>query len=127
MRPDLPGRALSNPFWWIGLVVVAISIIALVSGLSGRRERRAFLGIEFSYRRPVGHRSGRDFSRDASFNARAGELIHRLRCRVSPSTLRIGASFWWPVGLALAVFYSVFISRRYAGKVSVQRDTQGFY
>jgi len=28
---------------------------------------------------------------------------------------------------ALAVFYFVFISRRYAGKVSVQRDTQGFY
>jgi len=25
------------------------------------------------------------------------------------------------------VFYFVFISRRYAGKVSVQRDTQGFY
>ena len=45
---------------------------------------------------------------------------------VSPTTLRI-ATIWWPVGLALAVFYSVFISRRYAGKVSVQRDTQGFY
>src|SRR4029079_4993924 len=23
VRPDLPGRALFNPFWWIGLVVVA--------------------------------------------------------------------------------------------------------
>jgi non-ribosomal peptide synthetase component E (peptide arylation enzyme) len=45
---------------------------------------------------------------------------------VSPSTLRI-ATIWWPVGFALAVFYFVFISQRYAGKVSVQRDTQGFY
>jgi hypothetical protein len=44
----------------------------------------------------------------------------------NPSTLRV-ASFWWPVGFALVVFYFVFISRRYAGKVSVQRDTQGFY
>ena len=44
----------------------------------------------------------------------------------SPSTLRL-ASFWWPIGFALAVFYFIFISRRYAGKVSVQRDTQGFY
>src|SRR5438128_612368 len=44
----------------------------------------------------------------------------------SPATL-LRASFWWPIGFALAVFYFVFISRRYAGKVSVQRDTQGFY
>jgi len=45
---------------------------------------------------------------------------------VSPGTLRI-ATIWWPFGFALAVFYFVFISRRYGGKVSVQRDTQGFY
>ena len=44
----------------------------------------------------------------------------------SPITL-LRASFWWPIGFALTVFYSVFISRRYAGKVSVQPDTQGFY
>jgi hypothetical protein len=37
------------------------------------------------------------------------------------------ASFWWPIGFALTVFYFVIISRRYAGKVSVQCDTQGFY
>ena len=43
-----------------------------------------------------------------------------------PMSLRL-ASFWWPVGFVLAVFYFVIISRRYAGKVSVQRDTQGFY
>jgi cytochrome bd-type quinol oxidase subunit 2 len=37
------------------------------------------------------------------------------------------ASFWWPVGFALATIYFVFISRRYAGKVSVKRDNQGYY
>ena len=37
------------------------------------------------------------------------------------------AAVWWPIGFALAVFYFVFISKRYAGRVSVQRDTQGFY
>jgi cytochrome bd ubiquinol oxidase subunit II len=45
---------------------------------------------------------------------------------VGPSSLRL-ASFWWPVGFALVVFYFIFISRRYAGKVSLPRDTQGFY
>ena len=29
VRPDLPGRALSNPFWWLGLVVIVVSTIAL--------------------------------------------------------------------------------------------------
>ena len=45
----------------------------------------------------------------------------------SARTALLLASIWWPVGFALAVAYFVFISRRYAGKVSVKRDTQGFY
>ena len=36
--------------------------------------------VEFSYRRPVGHRSGRNFSSDASLDARARELVNRLCC-----------------------------------------------
>jgi cytochrome d ubiquinol oxidase subunit II len=38
VRPDLPGRAWSNPFWWLGLMVIVVSIIALISGLVGKRE-----------------------------------------------------------------------------------------
>src|SRR5262249_24121760 len=37
------------------------------------------------------------------------------------------AAIWWPIGFALAAAYFVFVSRRYAGKVSVQRDKPGFY
>jgi hypothetical protein len=43
-----------------------------------------------------------------------------------PDSLRL-ASLWWPAGLVLASAYFVFISRRYAGKVSIQRDDQGYY
>jgi hypothetical protein len=32
-----------------------------------------------------------------------------------------------PIDFALEVFYFIFISRGYAGKVGVQGDTQGFY
>jgi cytochrome bd-type quinol oxidase subunit 2 len=42
----------------------------------------------------------------------------------SRSTLRI-ASVWWPIGLGLAIAYSVFISRLYTGKVGVEGDNQG--
>src|SRR5262249_44743722 len=37
------------------------------------------------------------------------------------------AAIWWPIGFALAAAYFVFNSRRYAGKVGVRRDNQGFY
>jgi len=47
VRPDLPGPALSNPFWWIGLVAVATSTIILISGLTTQRELRAFVGSNF--------------------------------------------------------------------------------
>src|SRR6266480_4315208 len=44
-------------------------------------------GIKFSHRRPVGHRSGRNFSGDASFDARAGELVDRLCCCIQSDNL----------------------------------------
>src|SRR6266436_4490455 len=47
VRPDLPGRAWSNPFWWIGLVVVAASAFTLVTGLTRQQELHAFVGSNF--------------------------------------------------------------------------------
>ena len=32
------------------------------------------------------------------------------------------ASIWWPMGFMLTTTYFIFISRRFAGKVSVDRD-----
>src|SRR5215510_15059431 len=38
VRPDLLGHAVHNPLWWLGLLVIAGAIIALVAGLATRRE-----------------------------------------------------------------------------------------
>jgi cytochrome bd ubiquinol oxidase subunit II len=126
VRPDLPGHAWSNPFWWLGLIVTVGSLIALVSGLTTRNELRAFLGSNFLIVGLLATGAAAIFpvmlystlARENSLTAHA--------VAVGPSSLRL-ASFWWPLGFGLAVFYFIFISRRYAGKVSVQRDTQGFY
>ena len=40
--------------------------------------------------------------------------------------MAILAAIWWPVVFALATAYFVFISRHYAGKVSVKRTLKGF-
>jgi cytochrome bd ubiquinol oxidase subunit II len=126
VRPDLPGRALFNPFWWLGLVVVVASIITLVSGLTKRRELRAFLGSNFLIVGLLATGSAAIFpvmlrSTLASENSLTAYAV------ASSATTLFRASLWWPVGFALAVLYFIFISRRYAGKVSVQHDTQDFY
>jgi cytochrome d ubiquinol oxidase subunit II len=126
VRPDLPGRGWSNPFWWIGLVVTVVSIIALVSGLAGRREQRAFLGSNFLIVGLLATGAAAIFPVMLHSTLAPENSLTAYAVASSPITL-LRASFWWPIGVALAVFYFVFISRRYAGKVSVQRDTQGFY
>jgi cytochrome d ubiquinol oxidase subunit II len=126
VRPDLPARALSNPFCWLGLWVVAASTITLISGMLARRELRAFLGSTFLM---------------AGLLITGGACIYPIMLHstiapensltadsvVSSNNAIFLASTWWPLGFALAIVYFVFISRRYAGKVSVRRDNQGFY
>jgi cytochrome d ubiquinol oxidase subunit II len=126
VRPDLPGQAWSNPFWWLGFVVTVVSIIALVSGLAGRRERRAFLASNFLIVGLLATGAAAIFPVMLHSTLAPENSLTAYSVASSPSTLRL-ATFWWPIGFALAVFYFIFISRRYAGKVSVQRDTQGFY
>ena len=126
MRPDLPGRALSNPFWWIGLVVVAVSTITLISGLTSRRELRAFLGSNFLIVGLLATGAAAIFPVMLHSTLAPENSLTAYAVASSPITL-LRASFWWPIGFALTVFYAVFISRRYAGKVSVQPDAQGFY
>jgi hypothetical protein len=45
----------------------------------------------------------------------------------SDSGTLVSAIFWWPIAFVLAAGYFIFISRRYYGKVSLKRDTQGYY
>src|SRR5262249_51351071 len=44
VRGDLIVHAVRNPFCWLGVLIVAVSIIVLVSGISAHRETRAFVG-----------------------------------------------------------------------------------
>jgi cytochrome d ubiquinol oxidase subunit II len=126
VRPDLPGRAWSNPFWWLGLIVIFASAITLISGLASRREERAFVGSNFLIVGLLATGAAAIFP-VMLHSTLAPENSLTAYAVASSSTTLLRASFWWPIGFALAVFYFVFISRRYAGKMSVQRDTQGFY
>jgi cytochrome d ubiquinol oxidase subunit II len=126
VRPDLPGRAWSNPFWWLGLIVIAASAFTLLTSLTRGRELRAFVGSNFLIAGLLATGAAAIFPVMLHSTLAPENSLNAYAVASSPTTL-LRASFWWPIAFALAVFYFVFISRRYAGKVSVQRDIQGFY
>jgi cytochrome bd ubiquinol oxidase subunit II len=122
VRPDLPGAAWSNPFWWLGLIVIVASTITLISGLTSRHELRAFVGSNFLIFALLATGAAAIFPVMLHSTLAPEDSLTAYSVACSPSTLRL-ASYWWPIGLALAVSYSVFISRRNTGKVSVQNET----
>jgi cytochrome d ubiquinol oxidase subunit II len=106
--------------------VVATSAFTLLTGLTSGRELRAFVGSNFLIVGLLATGAAAIFPVMLRSTLAPENSLSAYAVASSPSTLRL-ATFWWPLGFALAVFYFVFISRRYAGKVSVQRNTQGYY
>jgi cytochrome bd ubiquinol oxidase subunit II len=126
IRPDLPGHALHNPFCWLGLLMAVVSTVMLISGLSSRRELRAFVGSNGLLVGLLATGAGAIFPVMLYSTLAPESSLTAYAVAASPRALHI-ASIWWPLGFVLATTYFVFISLRYAGKVSVKRDTQGFY
>jgi cytochrome bd ubiquinol oxidase subunit II len=126
VRPDLPGDAMHNPFWWLGLVAIVVAAGTLVSGLFTGREMRAFVGSNLVLVGLLISGAAAMFPVMLHSTIAPENSLTAYAVASNPKALRL-AAVWWPVGFALAATYFVFISRRYAGKVSVRRDTQGFY
>ena len=126
IRPDVPKHAISNLFCWLGLLIIVGSVMALSSGLSTHREARAFGGSSALLVGLLVTGGASIFPVMLYSTLAPSNSLTAYRVAASPAALHL-ASCWWPVGFALATAYFVFISRRYAGKVSIKRDTQGFY
>ncbi len=126
VRPDLPGHAIHHPVCWLGLFVAIVSTIMLVSGLSTHREVRAFLGSNGLLVGLLATGAGAIFPVMLYSTLAPENSLTAYAVAANPRALHI-ASIWWPMGFVLATTYFVFISLRYAGKVRLKRDTQGFY
>ena len=126
IRPDQAARAIYNPFCWLGLLGIIVSAITLISGLSTRRELRTFVGSNLLIAALLATGGAAIFPAMLYSTLGPENSLTAYAVAAGPSSLRY-AAIWWPLGFALAIIYFVFISRRYAGKVSLSRDTQGFY
>lgn len=126
IRPDVPHRAISNPFSWLGLLFIAGSAAALISGVMTKREKRAFAGSSGLIAGLLVTGGAAIYPVMLFSTIAPGNSLTAYDVAAEPRSLFL-ASCWWPVSFALAATYYVFISRRYSGKVSVQHDNQGFY
>jgi cytochrome d ubiquinol oxidase subunit II len=116
----------TNPFVWAGLIVIAVSAYALISGIRRDHEKRAFLGSNFLVIGMLATGAAAIFPVMLFSTLAPANSLTAYDLASSPGSLFM-ASLWWPVAFILAACYFVFISRRYRGKVSVQRDSQGYY
>jgi cytochrome bd ubiquinol oxidase subunit II len=126
VRPELLRPALGNPLCWLGLLMVVIASVTLASGLRMRQEARAFAGSNALLGSVLASGGAVIFPVMLHSTLASEHSLTAYGAVASPHAVLL-ASMWWPVGFALAITYFIFISRRYAGKVSVQHDTQGFY
>ena len=126
VRPDIVRSAAGKPLVWLGLFVVACSAVALATGIRKGLELRAFVGSTFLITGLLGTGGAAIFPVMLHSTSRADNSITAYGAASSPDTL-LAALAWWPIAFLLAASYFVFISRRYAGKVSTARDNQGYY
>jgi len=126
VRPELPGAAVYNPLCWLGILIVIVATTTLISGLRTGRESRAFLASNFLLAGLLITGGAAIFPVMLYSTLSPQDSLTAYAVAANHTSLLI-ASIWWPIGFALATIYFVFISRRYAGKVSVKRDNQGFY
>lgn len=126
VRPDLLGHAMHNPLWWLGLLLVCAAAIALVSGLVTRNETRSFVASNLLLGGMLATGAAAIFPVALHSTLAPENSLTAYDVAAGPKSLAY-AAIWWPISFALAAAYFVFVSRRYAGKVSVSRDNQGVY
>jgi cytochrome d ubiquinol oxidase subunit II len=126
VRPDLPAQGMQNPFVWLGLFVIIASVVSLISSIRQQKEMMAFIASNSLIIGLLATGAATIFpvmlySTLSPANSLTAEAV------ASSSGSLFVAFIWWPIAFIMAASYFIFISRHYAGKVSVKRDNQGYY
>jgi cytochrome d ubiquinol oxidase subunit II len=106
------------------LIVICGAAIALASGLVTRNEMRSFVASNLLLGGMLATGAAAIFPVALHSTLAPENSLTAYDVAAGPKSLAY-AAIWWPIGCALAAAYFVFVSRRYAGKVSVSRDNAG--
>jgi cytochrome d ubiquinol oxidase subunit II len=126
VRPQLVTDGLGNILSWLGILVVAGAGVLIITGLKSGNEIRAFAGSNLIIFGMLATGATILFPVMLYSTLDPKYSLDAYAAASSPGTL-VSAMFWWPIAFVFAISYFVFIARRYAGKVSVRRDNQGYY
>jgi cytochrome bd ubiquinol oxidase subunit II len=126
VRPELFAHPIHYFICWLGLLLFFASIVLLISGLTNRKEKRAFIASNLLLGSVIATGAASMFPVMLHSTLQPENSLTAYSVAASRGTLLI-ASAWWPIGLALTIIYAAFISRRYTGKVSAKSDIQGSY
>jgi cytochrome bd ubiquinol oxidase subunit II len=123
VRPDVLRHAIHSPICWLGFLIILLAAGALISGLATHLEVRAFLGSNFILVGLLTTGGAAIFPVMLHSTLAPENSLTAYSAASSQNSLHL-AFIWWPAAFALAIAYFVFISRRYAGKVSTKQDSQ---
>jgi cytochrome d ubiquinol oxidase subunit II len=126
VRPQLAAQAFASGWAWMGFAVVAAAAFAIAAGLRGGHERRTFIGSNFLIAGMLATGAATIYP-IVLYSTIAPQNSLTVQAVASAPGSLFMALMWWPIAFLLAATYFVLISRKYAGKVSVRRDNQGFY
>ena len=126
VRPDLFQQAIYKPLCWVGLVLIAGSALTLISGMMSGRETRAFIGSNGLLAGTLATGAAALFP-VILHSTLAPEYSLNAYAVASSHNALVLASIWAPIGFALAIAYSIFISRRYTGRASLNLNNQELY
>jgi cytochrome bd ubiquinol oxidase subunit II len=125
VRSDLFVHAFHNPFCNVGVLLFAASICMLILGLSSRRENLAFVASNVLLASIIATGAASMFPVMLHSTLRPEDSLTAYSAAAGNRTL-LTAFAWWPIAFVLTISYSVFIARRYTGKVSVENGDQEF-
>jgi cytochrome d ubiquinol oxidase subunit II len=126
VRPELPAQFVANPLVWLGVVFILGSGAALITGLRTQHEMRAFLGGNLLIAGMLATGAAGIFPVMLHSTLAPQNSMTAYAVATTPGCLAF-AAVWWPIAFILTVTYFIIISRYYHGKVSLKRDTQGYY
>jgi cytochrome d ubiquinol oxidase subunit II len=122
VRPEMFRGIVARPLGWLALASLAVGVTLLLTGWRGRREVRAFVGSCVIIAGLLAALA-------------VGVFPVLLRSTLSPelsltahqaASKNLGmALLWWPLGLALALGYSMLIAWQFRGKLRATAEPPG--
>jgi cytochrome bd ubiquinol oxidase subunit II len=126
VRPELFSGMIHQPFAWLGLIFVFGGLMAVFTGLPGKREAQAVLGSSAFIAGLMIAGAAAVFPVMLHSTLAPENSLTAYQSAAAGHGLAI-ALIWWPVALTFSVCYFLFIYKHYTGKVKPLEDAQSPY